>query len=207
MNKRKVKYRSTWESQFDWVKKDKDENCAFCKVCLLSFRIDNSGVSQVKAHGKTSSHNENERLKAGKTSQRVLCSNSNAAIALSAHSLTFSPSEQVVNAETLQALDIVQSNYSFASSNSDNDKFRRMFPDSAIAKSYQQAESKTKYVIQFGIAPHIRKLMIEDFNGQPFTFKFDETTTAQVKKQYDGYVQFWSKSKNMVVNRFDINSF
>ena len=28
--------------------------------------------------------------------------------------------------------------------------------------------------------------------SKPFTFKFDETTTSQIKKQYDAYVQFWS---------------
>ena len=30
-----------------------------------------------------------------------------------------------------------------------------MFPDSEIAKSYSQGETKLKYVIQFGIAPYI----------------------------------------------------
>ena len=46
--------------------------------------------------------------------------------------------------------------------------------------------------------------MIEDFTGQPFRFKFDETTTCQSKKQYDVYVQFWSLSKNIIVNRFSL---
>ena len=77
-----------------------------------------------------------------------------------------------------------------------------MFPDSQIAKSFHQAETKTKYIIQFGVAPYIRKQVIEDFTGHPFTFKFDETARFTMKKQYDGYVQFWSLSKNIIVNRF-----
>ena len=50
-----------------------------------------------------------------------------------------------------------------------------------------------KYVIQYGIAPHMLSSLKDDFQDMPFTFKFDESTTTQVKKQYDGYVQYWSK--------------
>ena len=90
--------------------------------------------------------------------------------------------------------------HSFASTNGNNDKLRKMFPDSQIAKGFHQAETKSKCIIQFGVSPYVRKQVIEDFTGQPFTFKFDETTTSQIKKQY-GCVQFWSLSKN-IVNRF-----
>ena len=99
-------------------------------------------------------------------------------------------------------LDIVSSNHSFASTNGNNDKLRIMFLDSQVAKSFHQAETKTKYMIQFEVAPYVWKQVIEDFTGQPFTFKFDETTTSQIKKQYDGYVQFRSLSKNIIMNRF-----
>ena len=34
----------------------------------------------------------------------------------------------------------------------------------------------------------------------PFSFKFDETTTSKVCKQFDSYVQNWSKRENKVVN-------
>ena len=49
------------------------------------------------------------------------------------------------------------------------------------------SETKTKYFVEFGIAPHIKQLLLTDLDGSPFTFKFDETTTSQVKKQYDAY--------------------
>ena len=39
---------------------------------------------------------------------------------------------------------------------------------------------------------------MKDVDGRPFVFKFDETTTSQVKKQYDGYVTFFSKTANKV---------
>ena len=62
-----------------------------------------------------------------------------------------------------------------------------MFPDSEIAKKYEQGDTKIKYNIQFGIAPYLKEKLIYDVKNKPFTFKFDETTTRQVKKQYDGY--------------------
>ena len=33
-----------------------------------------------------------------------------------------------------------------------------------------------------------------------YTLKFDETTTSQVKKQYDAYISYWSRLYNEVVN-------
>ena len=100
--------------------------------------------------------------------------------------------DQVVNAETLQALDTVSSNHLLASTNGNNDELRRMFPDSQIGISFHQEKTKTKYMIQFGVTPYVRKQVIEDFTDQPFTFKFNETTNSKIKKPYDSYIQFWS---------------
>ena len=200
--KKKVSYRS-WESDFTWIQKDKDSSNAYCKVCNSSFRIDNSGLSQLKAHASADSHKKKVQLLAGKTSQRVIVSTSRNNLSLSSTtSVLLTPEDEVVKAETLQALDYVSSNYSFVSAKNDSEKFRRMFPDSKIAEAYQQGETKIKYVIQFGIAPYIKNELLNDFKNQPFTFKFGETTTSQVKKQYDGYVQFWSNTTNQIVNRY-----
>ena len=74
-----------------------------------------------------------------------------------------------------------------------------MFPDSEIAKSYSQGETKVKYVIQFGIVPFIKQLILGDIKGKPFSFLFEETTTQQVKKQFDAYIQYLS-SENQISN-------
>ena len=36
----------------------------------------------------------------------------------------------------------------------------------------------------------------------PFSFKFNETTTSNVQKQYDAYAQYWLKKQNLVQNRY-----
>ena len=79
-----------------------------------------------------------------------------------------------MTAEIIQALKLVHGNFLFASANGDGDRF----PDSEIAKSYKQ----------YGIAPHLKDLIVKELANSPFIFKFDKTTTSQVKKQYDAHV-------------------
>ena len=58
-----------------------------------------------------------------------------------------------------------------------------MFPDNKNAQSYRQGKTNVRYNIQYGIALHVKQMLIYVKNI-PFTFKFDESTTSQVKKQY-----------------------
>ena len=95
--------------------------------------------------------------------------------------------DKVTKAEILQALNVVDGYLSFASASGDSERFREMFPDSTI---------------QFGIAPHVKSKLKEDIFGSPFAFKFDETTTAQVKKQYDGYVTYHSPLQKNVITSY-----
>ena len=44
-------------------------------------------------------------------------------------------------------------------------------------------------------------MFIYDVGKTPFTFKFDETPKTQVKKkQYGGYLQYWSSREGQIVN-------
>lgn len=56
-SKRSTKYNSAWESQFKWLKPDKESVfSAFCELCKKTFKIDGSGISQVKVHEKGERH-------------------------------------------------------------------------------------------------------------------------------------------------------
>ena len=57
-----------------------------------------------------------------------------------------------------------------------------MFPDSNIAKQFNQQGTEAKYTIQFGIAEYVKEKLILDVSSKHFRFKFDETTTSQIKK-------------------------
>ena len=104
-----------------------------------------------------------------------------------------------IRTETIQTLKCVHSNLSFASANSDGDSFRTMFPESKITEKYSQNETNMKYVIQYGLSPYFQDLLKRDLKGKPFSLKFDENTTYQTKKQYNGYVRYWSERFDAVI--------
>ena len=81
----------------------------------------------------------------------------------------------------------MDANYSFASSYNDSERFKVTFPDSEVARNYQEGATKIKYSIQFGIAPYVNESLLCDVANVPFSFKFDETTTSKVQMQYDAY--------------------
>ena len=99
--------------------------------------------------------------------------------------------DQILNAEILQALNMVDKNYLFSLSKDDSDRFKKIFPESQIAAKYSQEETKSKYVVQFGLALFVKDGLIIDVQKTPYPFKFDETKNFQVKTQYDGHVSFF----------------
>ena len=116
--------------------------------------------------------------------------------------MCFSAADMVTNAEILRALDIVECNQSFASAASDKHLYQRMFPNDPIAKQYQMGETKVSYIIKYGISPYMKRLILKDVVARPFSFKFDETTTSQVKKKYDGYITYCSPTVGRVITVF-----
>jgi len=180
MGKRKTTYNSIWETDFKWLRSNSgDPSKAFCTVCSKSFRIDGGGKSQVEIHGQGTFHLK--LLKSQRSQRTFVKSTQENAMIMSEPSSSLTLEEQVIRAETIQALTCVDSNLSFASADGDGDRFKAMFPDSKIAEKYSQNETKMKYVIQFGLSPYFQDLLKSDLRGKPFSFKFDETTTSQTE--------------------------
>ena len=97
---------------------------------------------------------------------------------------------------------MVDKNHSFSSANGDSDRFKKISPDQQIAAKYSPEETKSECVVQFGLAPFAKDELITDVQKTPSSVKFDETTNFQVKKQYDGYVTFFSKKLRKVVTLY-----
>ena len=195
-------YQASWEETYEWLAPVKtDPKSAHCKICVKSFRIDNSGLSQVKSHLKC--HDGKKKVVAAEwKNQRVFQTGRNGVALEPKKALVLSDGDQVKKAEILQALHIVDKNLSFASAKSDSQRFQLMFPDSKIAQAYQQADTKVHYVIKYGIADHVKQGLIDDAATTPYSFLSDETTTSQVKKQYDAYLIYWSKKTDMVEHAY-----
>ena len=145
----------SWERTYPWIKAvNGEQSKAFCKFCQKSFSISGSGEAQVKSHAKSKSRNGNTPL----ANQSTFITEKGKSQLSVPTKIMFSSEEQVLCAEVLQALQVVNSNYSFASSENDNERFKIMFPDSKIAQSYHQGKTKVRYNIQYGIAPHVKQV-------------------------------------------------
>ena len=148
------------------------------------FSFINSGISDVIQNSKTAIHFKSEKQMRSQHTLKTI-----------AGPLAGCPKpttkDQILNAEILQALNMVDKNYLFSLSKDDSDRFKKIFPESQIAAKYSQEETKSKYVVQFGLALFVKDGLIIDVQKTPYPFKFDETKNFQVKTQYDGHVSFF----------------
>ena len=62
--------------------------------------------------------------------------------------------------------------------------------------------TKLTYVIVHGIAPYYRSQLMKELDDKLFSYHFDENTTTQVKKQYDGYATFYSEAQKKVITSY-----
>ena len=113
--------------------------------------------------------------------------------------------DQILQAETLWALKTAHENFSFRASDGLPELFQRMFGDSAVAHSMTMSRMKMSYLIGHGLGPYFLQKTIDDIlkSSDPYyTIHFDETTTAQVKKQMDVLVRYFSETDGEVKVRF-----
>ena len=96
----------------------------------------------LRAHASTDGYKDKVKAIPGTTSQTVIVTSNDNKISLGSNKNIATNEAKAICAETLQVLDCVQSNYSFASTNNRNEKSKQMFPDSKIAQRYRQGETK-----------------------------------------------------------------
>ena len=196
---KKTKYNKSWQDSFDWVSQVKEDyHAARCNICNKVFSIGSGGVSDLKQHSKTAKHTKNAALMKGQSAFR---SNSFKLQGGTSKPTLLTDKEQVLNAEIIEAIHSVDSNQSFSASNGSGKHYKKMFPCEVTA-NFSLQETKMKYTIQFGIAPYVKDQLVQDISNKPFVFKFDETTTSQVKKQYDAYITYMSYRYQKIVTSY-----
>jgi hypothetical protein len=177
---RRSTYRTAWEKDFPWLRAVRnDVHQAQCIVCKAVFQICGSGKAQVQTHGAGNRHKELEKIHA--ENRKIVRSKSTSKTPLSLNAVLnfFSEQEKIPKTEILNALKVVKYHQSFRSVEQDCKIFSQLFPD-----------SKLKYIIRFGIAPYLKEVITAELSNEAFSFTFDETTTAQKKKQLDGYISY-----------------
>ncbi|CAL4093316.1 unnamed protein product [Meganyctiphanes norvegica] len=149
MPKGLTKYNVSWESEFPFLKPGPTEHEAHCLDLIIIFQ----SVMVEKVTLKNIYNKKCIRKTIENSSDLVECAenqvdeNNNEANIRE----ILTPQEEVIREETIQALKVVNSNYSFLSTTDDGDRFRSMFPDSNIAKQYHMSKTKVGYVIKHGI--------------------------------------------------------
>ena len=113
-------------------------------------------------------------------------------------------SDKSSNAEALWSLKVASADYSLRSCDNLPQLWRKMFAYSPTAAAVTFGRSKASYIFSDGLGPFFaRELCNEVKNSDScFTILFDETTTAQGKKQMDILLRFWSDSKNEVITMY-----
>ena len=91
-------------------------------------------------------------------------------------------------------------NFSLRSTDNLGDLFKAMFPDSKIATNFHLSCTSSSYMISEGLSPYFARMIVNDLlkSSLTFTLHFNETTTAQVKKQMDLTLRYWSPTHNEV---------
>ena len=107
----------------------------------------------------------------------------------------FVTKDEVLKAEILWALHVIESHQSYRSCQGIGTLFHRMFPDSGIASQFQCAEKKASYLNVFGLAPHFKALLKQKVNSS-YVLLFDESLNKKnQKKQMDFYIRIWDNDE------------
>ncbi|KAL1417424.1 hypothetical protein MTO96_006167 [Rhipicephalus appendiculatus] len=92
--------------------------------------------------------------------------------------------ECVIDAEILWTLKMVTSHYSYNSSSHTGDLFRKMFPDSSIAKAFSCGEKKSAYVVCRGLRPFfLSSLKREVGQSDGYTILFHKSLNDYLQKK------------------------
>ena len=200
----------------DWVRRDSDKNKAYCYLCKKQIELGKMGEGALSSHQKSRKHAAlvkankpavpiDSFLATNKTAdEKMAIGNSNSVdcATVSISSKTSRPTStitsmctktDVLKAEVIWTLKVVNSHYSFKSCEGNSALFAAMFPDSQIAQQFKCGESKTAYLATFGIAPHFLSLLKNKVKSESsYVLLFDESLNEEMqKKQLDIHVRIW----------------
>ena len=160
----------------DWLRKDsKNKAKARCVVCHETFELSFSGRSAITDHGKGNKHLEELRKVNSFFSPQKKKDESISASQISAletPELSSATAGQqtldsciyisdVVRAEIIWTMKIIDCGFSLRSSGNQSDLCSTMFPDSAIARGFQMDKTKTMYEITHELAFYFKSILVD----------------------------------------------
>ena len=197
-----------------WVRKVPDKPTkAYCILCRSTLDIATGGKTALDSHqaGKTHSAKYSERLKNqignffGASSKQSSSkkkdeeTGSSCSGIQSQLKLPFDLGAEVLDAEILWCLYMVETHQSFRSCDKLPKLFQRMFQHDPVAQQYKMRKDKSRYFILYGIYPVFKDNLIRDINlSLWFSVSFDESFNKQQQKcQMDVNIRYWNHHKNI----------
>ena len=112
--------------------------------------------------------------------------------------------ENVVRAEIIWALEILNCSYSLNSCAKKVKLFSVMFQDSNVAQNFQMTSTKASYVTYYGLAPYFNEMLLDELKKASYIVPcFDESYNGVIKKgQMDVLVRYWDVRLNKVNTRY-----
>ena len=110
---------------------------------------------------------------------------------------------QVTQAEGLWAFKLAEQDWNFRSCDGIDQVFHCMF-ESETSEKCAIWRTKMSYVVRHGLGPAVLEEISKDIIASAgcITLLLDETATAQVKKQCDFSIQYWSEELDQVWTRY-----
>ena len=82
----------------------------------------------------------------------------------------------ILRNEVLWSLKVISSHFSLRSCLGLNDPFKAMFRHSEIAKFFQLSKTKCGYLINYGLAPYFKDVLLKSINSSEFfVLSYDES--------------------------------
>lgn len=208
MPKNECLFQEKWlyDDQFKlWVRKI-NETVAKCIYCFSEINVSNMGEAALTSHMRSKKHTQRKPLEqtiksylSPLTSPPPIIETCSVAVSQSSKSKTIDQlfiGSLTLEAEIRWVLNTVYSRHSMNTSSNSGELFRKMFPDSNIAKTFQCGRTKAGYVATYGLAPYFQSELLLTLSTAPYyTISFDESLNQIFQKgQMDLLVRFWDEN-------------
>ena len=213
MPRQRTKFNVKWLDEVDtkgnaartWLKQE-GLYAGRCYICAKIIACDGSGLAQIQSHANGAKHKElmkqfystsQLRLQAETVSCKGSSTSGDPPLLATQIVKKWTHADRVTKAEILWAMKVASAGYSYESTCNISKLFNEMFNDSntnPVVSDFELASSKMSYVISHGLGPFFHSEVVAGVlnSNMPYTLHIDDTTTAQVKKQLDLHVRYWS---------------
>ena len=188
-----------------------------CKLCLAKLNIESMGFASLKQHSESEKHRRLAGIdlsSEGKPKQQSFVSqyfmkkpeqsyekpNEDVKAETSSADGKFTIAQQATKAEIIATLQHAGNNAPFLQAETLGACYQEQFPDSQIAQRVSISSNKMSYLVGYGLGPYFTRQTVNELvrGTSFFTLHFDETVTAQTKKQMDLLIRYWSETDHEV---------